>query len=209
MCSRYYMDQTMAQELEILFGRLAGRSRQGAGFRPERIRSGDVRPTDTAPVLAEGDGSPYCIWQRWGFPGFPGSSGSKVIFNARCESATEKPLFRDSMYGGRIVVPASRFYEWNPGKEKHTFFRTGSPVLFMAGLCRQYEDGAHFVILTTEANASMKPVHDRMPLILDPDDVVPWLLDQGTARTLLQKTPCLLERRTDYEQLSLFTNHYR
>ena len=140
MCSRYYIDQTMAQELEILFGRLAGRSRQGAGFRPERIRSGDVRPTDTAPVLAEGD---------------------------------------------------------------------GSPVLFMAGLCRQYEDGAHFVILTTEANASMKPVHDRMPLILDPDDVVPWLLDQGTARTLLQKTPCLLERRTDYEQLSLFTDHYR
>ena len=40
------------------------------------------------------------------------------------------------------------------------------PLLFMAGLGRRYEDGEHFVILTTAANASMKPVHDRMPLIL-------------------------------------------
>ena len=142
-----------------------------------------------------------CGWQRWGFPGF---QGKQVIFNARCESAMEKPMFRDSIRHGRMVVPAAWFYEWNRRKEKNTFYRKDRPVLFMAGCCRQYEDGARFVILTTGANASMKPVHDRMPLILEEDEIAPWILDGGQAEHILHKTPCLLERRADYEQLTLF-----
>ena len=154
-----------------------------------------------APVL-EGRGAFLrCGWQRWGFPGF---QGKQVIFNARCESAMEKPMFRDSIRHGRMVVPAAWFYEWNRRKEKNTFYRKDSPVLFMAGCCRQYEDGARFVILTTGANDSMKPVHDRMPLILEEKEIVPWILDEKQAEHILHKTPCLLERRADYEQLTLF-----
>ena len=78
------------------------------------------------------------------------------------------------------------------------------PVLFMAGFCRQYEDGEHFVILTTAANASMEPVHDRMPLILERQEIAEWMLDDTKMEGILQKTPCLLERKTDYEQLNLF-----
>ena len=89
-------------------------------------------------------------------------------------------------------------------KEKNTFYRKDTPILFMAGCCRQYEDGAHFVILTTEANASMEPVHDRMPLILEEKEITPWILDDGKAIDILHRTPCLLERRSDYEQLTLF-----
>lgn len=69
---------------------------------------------------------------------------------------------------------------------------------------RQFEDGMRFVILTTEANTSMKPVHDRMPLILEQNEIVPWILDNEKAGDILHKTPCLLERKSDYEQLSLF-----
>lgn len=78
------------------------------------------------------------------------------------------------------------------------------PVLFMAGFCRQYGDGEHFVILTTAANVSMKPVHDRMPLILERDEIAEWMLDDTKTEGILHKIPCLLERKTDYEQMSLF-----
>ena len=74
----------------------------------------------------------------------------------------------------------------------------------MAGFCRRYEDGEHFVILTTAANASMEPVHDRMPLILEEREIASWILDDEKAEDILHKTPCLLERRMDYEQLTLF-----
>ena len=78
------------------------------------------------------------------------------------------------------------------------------PVLFMAGFCRQYEDGEHFVILTTAANESMEPVHDRMPLILERQDIAGWIFDDAKTENILHKIPCLLERKTEYEQLSLF-----
>ena len=78
------------------------------------------------------------------------------------------------------------------------------PVLFMAGFCRQFEDGEHFVILTTAANVSMEPVHDRMPLILEYQEIAEWMFDDTKTESILHKTPCLLERKTEYEQLSLF-----
>ena len=74
----------------------------------------------------------------------------------------------------------------------------------MAGFCRRYEDGEHFVILTTAANASMEPVHDRMPLILERQEIAEWMFSDAKTESFLYKTPCLLERRTEYEQLSLF-----
>lgn len=103
-----------------------------------------------------------------------------------------------------MVILATGFYEWNRDKQKYFFYREGYPALFMAGCYRKYEDGNRFVVLTTQANASMEPVHDRMPLILDPGEAVDWLLEDGIFREILRKSPPLLERRTDYEQLSLF-----
>ena len=201
MCGRYYVDEETAREIQKVLRYVDERFRQQSMQNVERIAATDIHPTKQAPVLAGRGGSVYCGWQRWGFPGF---GGRQVIFNARCESVMEKPLFRDSVRHSRIVVPAAWFYEWNLRKEKNTFYRKDSPALFMAGCCREYEDGVHFVILTTRANASMKPVHDRMPLILEPGEIVPWIFNEGRVEDILHKTPCLLERRTEYEQLSLF-----
>ena len=201
MCGRYYVEHGTAKEIEKLIRQVDKKSRQESMAALKKITEKDIYPTQMAPVL-EGRGSIlHCGWQRWGFPGF---QEKQVIFNARCESAMEKPVFRDSIRHGRMVVPAAWFYEWNRRKEKNTFYRKDRPVLFMAGCCRQYEDGVRFVILTTGANASMKPVHDRMPLILEEDEIAPWILDERQAEHILHKMPCLLERRTDYEQLTLF-----
>ena len=61
-----------------------------------------------------------------------------------------------------------------------------------------------FVILTTAANESMQPVHDRMPLLLEENEVEEWILGEDMYKNILMKTPYLLERKSDYEQLSLF-----
>lgn len=166
-----------------------------------RIVVGDLYPGKDAPVLSVKDGSIVCEWQRWGFPGF---EGNRLIFNARCESALEKSMFQDGIRHRRIVIPASWFYEWNSQKEKNTFCRKDMSTLFMAGIGRRYEDRERFVILTTAANASMEPVHDRMPLILERQDITEWMFRDEKTESILHRTPCLLERKTEYEQLSLF-----
>ena len=77
-------------------------------------------------------------------------------------------------------------------------------MLYMAGLYNRYQDEDRFVILTTSANESMKPIHDRMPLLLERDEISKWLFEDRLTEAFLQKTPALLERRTDFEQMSLF-----
>ncbi len=201
MCGRYYVDDDTAREIEKLVRQMDEKKRQESLKAVGRIAAREVFPGNDAPVLSERDGSICCGWQHWGFPGF---QGKKLIFNARCESALEKPLFRDAVLHRRIVVPASWFYEWNPRKEKNTFRREDMQVLFMAGFNRRYEDGEHFVILTTAANASMEPVHDRMPLILEREEISEWILDGTKTESILHRIPCLLARETDYEQISLF-----
>lgn len=201
MCGRYYVDDGTAREIEKLIVQINGKREQESVKAAGGIAAGDIWPGRDALVLSGKSGVVLCGWQKWGFCGF---ERKKLIFNARCESALEKSLFRDSILHRRIVVPAAWFYEWNVAKEKNTFRRKDMPVLFMAGFCRRYEDGEHFVILTTAANASMQPVHDRMPLILDREEIVQWLQDDTKIETILHKIPCLLERRSDYEQMRLF-----
>lgn len=201
MCGRYYVDDDTAREIQRLVRKIDEKQRQESIRAVERMAAGDIHPGGEAPVLSEKNGSVHCEWQRWGFPGF---HGKQLIFNARCESALEKPLFRESVLHRRTGIPATWFYEWNSRKEKNIFRRKDAPVLFMAGFCRRYEDGEHFVILTTAANGSMEPVHDRMPVILEKEEIEEWILDDRKIKGILHKIPCLLERQSDYEQMSLF-----
>lgn len=94
---------------------------------------------------------------------------------------------------------------WNKDKEKVTFTMTESKILYMAGIWQPTEHYNQFTILTTAPNESMCPVHDRMPLILKPEEIIPWIQDWESAEKLLRKTSPLLERKQEYEQLSIFT----
>ena len=73
----------------------------------------------------------------------------------------------------------------------------------MAGCYNQY-DQDRFVILTTDANPSVSPVHERMPLILEPDELESWVLDDRATEFILHKTPVMLKSSTEYKQMSLF-----
>ena len=198
MCGRYYVDDDTAREIEKLIRQVDEKMRKVENI---HLQAGDIHPSEVAPVIAANHNNLCCRWQRWGFPGF---NGKQLIFNARSESASEKKMFKESAEHRRVVVPATWFYEWNKNKEKNIFYRKDQPMLYMAGLYNRYQDEDRFVILTTAANESMKLVHDRMPLLLERGEIKEWLFEDKLTEEFLQKTPALLERRADFEQMSLF-----
>ena len=114
-------------------------------------------------------------------------------FSARSETAHEKPMFRSAFKRNRCLVPASGFYEWKrSGKEKqpyHISTAHGLPMTF-AGLWEKWTDPESgdevrsCTILTTEANAFMAEIHNRMPVILEPRQFAAWL--EGADRDPLE-----------------------
>ena len=193
MCGRYYVDDETAREIEKLVRDLDRKL--------QIERTGDVFPSQKATIIKGQEHHLATEQMRWGFPGF---ENGKLLINARAESALERRTFQDSVQHRRCIIPSRGFYEWNKSTEKFTFERTDAPALFMAGCYNRYEDEERFVILTTEANSSVTPIHNRMPLILEPEELEDWVLDDGATEYLLHKTPVLLKARAEYEQMRLF-----
>lgn len=193
VCGRYYVDDETAREIEKLVKEIDDRARW------DRL-TGDIHPTQEAPVLVGRQNQVKLAWQRWGFSGFQGKG---VIFNSRSETALHKRMFRESIQRRRAVIACTWFYEWNKAKEKVAFFRKDSPVLFMAGFFNTFGEEERFVILTTAANSSVAPVHDRMPLILERDEIRDWILDDEKFEAMLGQRPVILKKRQEYEQQKL------
>lgn len=147
-----------------------------------------VAPRQTLPVVRQRP-----IWERivrllrWGLIPFRSKDediSSKVI-NARSETVGQKPSFRAAYKSRRCLVPASGFYEWKPAKDggrKQPFFiHPADDMLFaFAGLWERWgrPDGEALdtcTILTTDANEVMRELHDRMPVIVLPEDYGLWL----------------------------------
>ena len=107
--------------------------------------------------------------------------GSRMI-NARCETVAEKPAYRAAFKRRRCLILADGFYEWQKvGKEKiphYMTLRDEQPFCF-AGLWERWNQGDQQIesctVITTEGNELMQPIHDRMPVILSPDDFDMWL----------------------------------
>ncbi len=203
MCGCYYISDEITAEIERLVWQADEKLHEPTASALNQIGSAQIHPGDEAPILLAGDGGIACAWRRWGFP-LPQGQKKGLVFNARCESAAEKPFFSQGLRHRRAVIPAAAFYEWDRTKTKYTFRKEDQKALFMAGCCRYYGDGEHFVILTTGANSSMEPVHDRMPLLLEGDEVASWILDGRKTEEILRKVPFLLERSAEYEQMRFF-----
>ena len=127
-----------------------------------------------------------------------------TTYKLRAETAEERPMFRDGVAARRCVVPATGFYEWDADKRRYLFRMPARTELYMAALYGVFGGEARYCILTTQANASVAPVHHRMPLVLRAQEVRPWLEDEQTARRLLHETPPELERRETDGQLRLW-----
>lgn len=156
----------------------------------------NMAPTQSAPIIAIGkDGGRKLVSARWGLrPAWMEKDPpTGPLFNARSETAADKPAFRAAFARKRCLVPADGFYEWKrEAKERQPFFitRADGAAMVFAGLWESARDaeGAVLVsmsILTTAANAQMQPLHDRLPVTLEPPDWSLWL-DADAPRATLQ-----------------------
>ena len=208
MCGRFYVDEGINREIEQMI--------RGVDLRIQKMRTGDIYPSQPAGILtchsqqkklssassaAEDPPALELTEMYWGFPQYQKKG---LLINARAETALERKTFRESVLHRRCVIPARHFYEWDPDRDKVTFFREARPVLFMAGFYNRFQDEERFIILTTQANASVNPIHDRMPLVLDEDELEDWVYDDKFTEYALHKTPPELRREQEYEQQSLF-----
>jgi putative SOS response-associated peptidase YedK len=191
MCSRYTL-RRKAEELARLFkARLA----PGAGLESLSLRF-NIAPSQSVVVACRdkenpGSGAPGVVLRlmRWGLaPRWVKDnhgSGGGALINARIETAMEKPSFRDAMRRRRCLIPADGFYEWTTTptgkKQPHYIHRRDDGVMGFAGLWEsgRGEDGGELAtcaILTTQADGVVRPLHDRMPVIVDPARFAHWVL---------------------------------
>ena len=188
------------------------------GFSVVRVepfpRRWNVAPQSAVPVVHETrEGERVATLMRWGLvPHWARDAAiGHKLNNARAESVADKPSFRQALRRRRCLLPASGFYEWQPaaeprGRKQPWYFSAapggplggGAGLLAMAGLFeawRPSEDAEWLLsccVVTTDANALMAPVHDRMPVLLAPQDWARWL-DRGTqdpAAVLPLLRPC-------------------
>ena len=138
MCGRYWVEPDDAPE--VLAALLKEADARADRLGAERPRRGEVRPGDTACVLSRSKaGSPAAFPMRWGF-----RSPSGLVFNARTETAPQRPMFRESWQSRRCLIPASAWFEWDhrPRRPVKCRFAPQQRAWFcLAGLYRLEEDG--------------------------------------------------------------------
>lgn len=188
MCGRYVV-ATPFQQLAIDFGALAELGfapRDAPGYAPDY----NIAPTKPVPVVwqrVQDEGERRLSVARWGLiPSWAKDPGVGVrAFNARIETAAEKPTFRGAFAKRRCVLPADGYYEWKKdggSKSKQPMYihpSDGVPLAF-AGLYERWTDveGRELwsvSILTGPALGPLAEIHDRMPLTVSRELLEPWL----------------------------------
>ena len=178
MCGQYFFeDDPLALDLKELLAQLRARVRT-TSLEEDSLTTGRICPADAVPAFVDG----AAAMMQWGFH----LPDNRLLINARSETAAQKPVFSAPLNTSRCILPASHFYEWQRmGKERVRYacrLQSGKPM-YLAGLYR-FEPQLPlpvFVILTRAAEGSIADIHDRMPVILDHEDVSTWLRDAAAA----------------------------
>lgn len=178
MCGRYYIDN---EEENIKVRAILKELEKRRLPMCDSVRIGEIFPSQVAPVIVrEQDYGVTVRPMKWGFPR---TGGGGLVINSRSEKADVTPMFQKAARERRCLIPASCFFEWrrNAGrKTKDKFaFRpdTEESLMYMAGFYGQFLGGFAgggydgFAILTRQADAQMSPYHDRMPVILEDENL--------------------------------------
>ena len=172
--------------------------------------SQDILAIRTAPETGRSE----WVMLRWGLVPFwskePG--GKRPLINARAEGIEAKPSFRGPIRHRRCIVPASGFYEWRrqgTGKQPYFVRPAAAEVFALAGIWDHWEGKQGEVIesvaiITTSANERMQPIHERMPVILEKEEVAAWIAPATKLETALALLkPCSSEKMVAYPVSSL------
>ncbi|MEM1363484.1 MAG: SOS response-associated peptidase [Pseudomonadota bacterium] len=184
MCGRLVGGHmTQAQMLAIIEGFLYGTPRIDPDA-PPLVEGYNIKPTQQVGMIFDQDGDPVLSTARWWLvPSWHKGSlkdWKATTFNAKIETAREKPTFSRPWQNGRCLIPALGYYEWTGTKgKKQPWYITverNAPVMFLAGLQSTRPDGLRScTILTRAADADLTRLHPRMPVILTPEECLSWL----------------------------------
>ena len=162
---------------------------------PELFPRYNIAPTQEVLAVREGGEGREAAALRWGLiPSWAKdpAMGARMI-NARAETIAEKPAFRGAYMRRRCLVPADGFYEWGLAggrKVPYLFQLKGGALFGIAGLWERWEQDDEALetcaLLTTEANETVRSVHDRMPVIISADDYDLWLDPSVSRPEMLQ-----------------------
>lgn len=188
MCGRYARRSTR-KAIADYFG-------ISADSLPEFSQSYNVAPQTFQPVvrLNRDTGEREIALMRWGLVPFWAKDGKAAFatINAKHETVATSPSFREAMKHRRCLVPADAFYEWQKldAKTKQPFaiaLKSGEPYGF-AGLWERWKDSRTkesletFTIITTDPNELVEPLHNRMPVVIEPKDYDRWLAPADPGR---------------------------
>lgn len=177
MCGRYYIDID-EKELKDIIDTVQNRLNN-------TVKTGEIYPTNITTIITS-DGINVAKW------GFPKWDKKGVVINARSEELIDKRMFKNIVNTQRCIIPASGFFEWkenSTGKKDKYYIKRPESALYMAGLFNTFKDKSEqlsifdiekeqqlsYVIITKAANKSMSNIHDRMPLILNKEEMRAWL----------------------------------
>ena len=210
MCTRFYVEPayyapiiTRAQKLK-----LADDMMRHLG-KPLTM-SGEMRPTDVTAVLAPNKEGRVAVFPMiWGFSH---EATDAPIVNCRLETASQKEMWKDSWFRRRCVIPCSWYFEWEhfrspDGKrskvgDKYIIQPKDSHTTMLAGLYRFEErNGLQvpvFSVLTRDAIGKLRGIHDRMPLMINKDDVEDWIKPNGSPGDISKRaiTNVVIEKAT-------------
>ena len=196
MCGRFFVGGDFRNRLNGLL--------QAEGIVPPVLTykepGQDVFPSGASAVIHAANGRLAVSDMLWGYSN-PYRKG--LIINARAETVMEKNLFADSIMNRRCIIPASGFYEWDPYKARFRFTDPRDGLIFLAGIYHEEQGRHHYTILTTQANESMQPVHDRMPVMIGRNEIRSWIGDRDKISEFLTRQQARLESEQDAGQISL------
>lgn len=147
----------------------------------------NIAPGQTAPVIVERSRQPVLEMMKWGFVPLYAKDTNSIFryrtFSARSENIFDKATWKEAIRSRRCLVPSNGFYEWRltPSGKQPFFIRPKDQGLFaMAGIYSSWQDPdgmewSTYSIVTTPSNKEMQSIHDRMPVILHPNDEAIWL----------------------------------
>lgn len=191
MCGRYMITssfEAMARLFEAELGELGS----------EEVRP-NVSPTQPVPVVTSTDGARSIELMRWGFipHWYKSPTAGPLLINARAEKIAERPAFKEAIRTNRCLLPADGFYEWQGEKGARVPWvirPEGGGMIALAGVWRTWRGPNGLVpsvaIVTCPANDRLRPIHERMPVVIRPQDFGLWLGEEGLgAVRLLEPAP--------------------
>jgi len=192
MCGRLTLTHPNSA-LAALFGAVPGNDL------PESPRF-NICPTQDIPVVTSAEGQRRLRPMRWGLipPWYKSPTDGPLIINARSETVAKKPAFREPIRERRCLVAASGFYEWSPGPNNTRLpwyiTRADGQPMALGGLWQPWQDKLTVAIITLDAGPNLAHIHDREPLVLQPEDWPLWLGEagHGAARLMHPTDPAVL-----------------